>query len=354
LDEDGDADEDQDQDNEDEDAEDGSVATTPSSVGSDAGGYKNLLDMIAGVESTSMGGYEAFNTGGSAGGHRAHGSGNSTKTAIGGSVKPLSQRTVAEVMRLQRQGHLHATGRYQIIQMTLAGLMRGAYGATGVKPTDYYNAVTQDKLGIALIKGRLKTGATIQNFRNEWIGLKNIDDDKLQSAINGANQVFKANPNSTAVASSGGTASKVSIVGDSVAQGFVLSGANRGGKNNAVQGRNPQQVEAVLKSNYKKGSTDHVVLSTGLSNNVSMMSDVKDQMAYLKSQDIPFTVIPLASGVSNSANLNKQLKTMAPQYGGRYAEQVEGFTMANDGYNAHMANPASEYNKLRIARLGGS
>ena len=177
-------------------------ATTPSPVGSDAGGYKSLLDMIAGVESTSMGGYEAFNTGGSNGGHTAHGSGNSTKDAIGGSVKPLTQRTVAEVMQLQRAGHLHATGRYQIIQATLSGLMSGSYGETGVKPTDLYNAVTQDKLGIALIKGRLRTGANIQNFRNEWIGLHNVDDAKLQAAINGANSVYQANPNATAVAGS--------------------------------------------------------------------------------------------------------------------------------------------------------
>jgi hypothetical protein len=184
-------------------SEDGDGTGSPNNqnpAGSDAGQYKELLDMIAGVESTSMGGYDAFNRGGSAGGTVAHGSGNSTKDAIGGVVKPLTQRTVQEVMSLQASGELHATGRYQIIQSTLKGLMNGNYGDTGVKPSDLYDAVTQDKLGIALIKYRLKTGATVQNFRNEWIGLQKVEDSKLQTAINNANAAFQANPNATATA----------------------------------------------------------------------------------------------------------------------------------------------------------
>jgi len=174
---------------------------TRGSAASDAGAYKDMLDLIAGVESTSSGGYEAFNRGGSAGGTVAHGSGNSAEVAIGGVIKPLTQRTVAEVMSLQASGDLHATGRYQIIASTLKGLMNGNYGDTGVQPTDLYDAVTQDKLGIALIKYRLKTGANATNFRNEWIGLQKVPDDKLIAAINGANAAYQANPNATAVAS---------------------------------------------------------------------------------------------------------------------------------------------------------
>jgi len=153
---------------------------------SNAGDYKQLLDLIAGVESTSYGGYNAFNRGGSAGGTIAHGSGNATKDTIGGVVKPLTQRTVKEIMDLQNKGELHATGRYQIIRSTLKGLMNGNYGNTGVKLDDLYDSKTQDKLGISLIKYRLRTGATPQNFRREWIGLKNVSDSKLQAAIDKA------------------------------------------------------------------------------------------------------------------------------------------------------------------------
>jgi hypothetical protein len=175
--------------------------SAPSSSGgsSNSGSYKELLDMIAGVESTSYGGYEAFNRGGSNNGYTAHGSGNATKVAIGGKVKPLTQRTVQEVMNLQSRGELHATGRYQIIQSTLSGLIKGSYGFTGVKPSDLYDATTQDKLGIALIKYRLRTGADVPNFISEWRGLKFVNREKLQSAIDRANSAYKKNPNSTAV-----------------------------------------------------------------------------------------------------------------------------------------------------------
>ena len=168
-----------------------------------AGDYKELLDMIAGVESTSSGGYNAFNRGGSARGHVAHGSGNASSVSIGGIVKPLTQRTVREIMALQARGELHATGRYQIIKETLGGLMKGSYGSTGVSADDLYNADTQDKLGIALIKGRLKTGANPRNFRNEWIGLKHISDSKLQAAINKA-QMGRTYSTTTSIPEVGG------------------------------------------------------------------------------------------------------------------------------------------------------
>jgi hypothetical protein len=143
------------------------------------GDYKQLLDLIASVE----GNYDSLNTGGSAGGTIAHGS----STAAKKFGKPFSQMTVNEVMLLQQRGIIHATGRYQIIRSTLRGLVKDkAYGETGVSGDDLYNAQTQDKLGIALINYRLKTGANPANFRNEWVGLKKIDDRTLQQAIDRA------------------------------------------------------------------------------------------------------------------------------------------------------------------------
>lgn len=313
---------------------------------SDAGAYKELLDMIAGVESTSSGGYEAFNTGGSAGGHVAHGSGDSSKVPIAGTTKPLTKRTVAEVMRLQAAGHLHATGRYQIIQQTLSGLMKGSYGETGVKPDDLYNAVTQDKLGIALIKGRLRTGATVSNFRNEWIGLHHVKDDKLQAAINNANSAYKANPNATAT---GSTKKKgkggIRAVGDSLAEGVASASPNVA--DNATVGHSPAQVEATLKATVNKSNTSHVILSTGLSNNPSDLASVKDQMAYLKQQGVPFTVLPVSDKISKAnGNLNAKLSSMAAQNGGTYAGSVQGFK-TND--NIHPSDYTEVLRKLRLA-----
>ena len=142
----------------------GAVISAPSGGGNLSTTQKQALNILSKYESASSGGYNAFNTGGSAGGHVAHGSGDASKVPIGGTVKSLTKRTVQEIMDLQAQGKLHATGRYQIIQSTLSGLMKGSYGSTSVKPTDLYDAQTQDELGIALIKGRLKTILSARNY----------------------------------------------------------------------------------------------------------------------------------------------------------------------------------------------
>lgn len=202
-------------------------------AGQDVGSYKDLLDYIAKYESESHGGYEAFNLRGSNNGYTAHGSADSREKPIGGVVKPLTQRTVAEVMQLQAQGKLHASGRYQIVGETLKSLMSGGYGETGVKTTDLYNAETQDKLGVALIKARLKSGANVPNFISEWRGLAFADRNKLQQLINQSNEAFKSN--SSVIGRQGqtnvvGTAKK----GDMVSGFPVTSGY--GNRNHPVLG----------------------------------------------------------------------------------------------------------------------
>jgi hypothetical protein len=120
---------------------------TPSSTASSSGqsSGSSLLDIIAGGESGSMG-YDAANKG--------------KAGDMPGGYPGLSQMTVNDVMRLQSEGKVFATGRYQIIPKTLAGLMSGAYGDTGVKGSDLYDASTQDKLVTALINKRLKQGGS--------------------------------------------------------------------------------------------------------------------------------------------------------------------------------------------------
>jgi len=114
-----------------------SSSTTPSRTNT------NLLDLIASGESGKAG-YDAANKG--------------KAGDMPGGYPGLSKMTVNDVMRLQSEGKVFATGRYQIIPKTLAGLMSGAYGNTGVKGSDLYDASTQDKLGTALINKRLQQG----------------------------------------------------------------------------------------------------------------------------------------------------------------------------------------------------
>ena len=155
---------------------------------SDAGDYKELLDMIAGHESTSAGGYLAYNEGGAADGYKILG-----YRGPSGPNSPIKRKltdmTVGEIMDHQDKKNppIHAAGRYQIIGPTMRGLINDkSYGETGVSKTDKFDQATQDKLGIALIKYRLKTGATPENFVSEWRGLKFENRDKLQKAINKA------------------------------------------------------------------------------------------------------------------------------------------------------------------------
>ena len=63
---------------------------------------KYFLDTVASKESEAYGGYDAYNLGGSNGGHTAHGSGNSAEDGHFG--KPVSQLTIGEIKALHRAG----------------------------------------------------------------------------------------------------------------------------------------------------------------------------------------------------------------------------------------------------------
>lgn len=142
---------------------------------------RSLSRLIGGVESFG-GNYGAFNRGGSAGGHQAHGSG------IDGG---LTNMTIAQIQRRQlapgipKSQHLHAVGKYQIIGKTLRALMQGRYGPTGVSPKDRFTPEVQEKLFLALARNRVVPGnvrATMRGLRQEWIGLTNVSDARLRSA----------------------------------------------------------------------------------------------------------------------------------------------------------------------------
>jgi hypothetical protein len=95
----------------------------------------------------------------------------------------LSGLTVHEVMKLQSDGEIFAAGMYQIIPKTLAGLMAGNYGATGVKGTDIFNAATQDKLTATLIDYRIARGGgdrkkTQKELAAEFASIPDPDTEK--------------------------------------------------------------------------------------------------------------------------------------------------------------------------------
>lgn len=159
--------------------------------------YAPILNLIASKESRATDpendGYDAMNTGGADGGHTAFGSGTGTD-AFG---QKLTQMSVAEVMRLQSKGSLHASGRYQIIGSTLKGLVNKGI----VDPDELYSPEVQDRLAIELFHGRVgkfidANGEEVAGLGQEWIGLQNLPRNViLQSLRNTAANLDNPNFN---------------------------------------------------------------------------------------------------------------------------------------------------------------
>ena len=158
--------------------------TTRAMLGGDSGvmtkgNWKTFLDLVASKESASYGEYDAYNMGGSAGGHQAHGSGNSATDGRYG--KPLSQLTVNDVVQLGQSGQIWAAGRYQFIPGTLRETIKEA----GLKGDEIFNAETQDRLAVARARWRMRTDRGMAGLRREWIGLNNVSDAVLRPAMQG-------------------------------------------------------------------------------------------------------------------------------------------------------------------------
>lgn len=149
----------------------------PAMASSPDGNWNTFLDMVASVESRSHGDYDAYNLGGSNGGHTAHGSGNSAEDGRFG--KPLSQLTVNDVLSLGASGNIHAAGRYQFIHSTLKETVTEA-GLTG---NELFDAKTQDRLAIARARWRMKWDRGMAGLRREWIGLNYVPDAVLRPAM---------------------------------------------------------------------------------------------------------------------------------------------------------------------------
>ncbi len=103
----------------------------------------------------------------------------------GGPVN-LTGMTLDEIDALQGKMLAHpentfnssAVGRYQITRTTLRGLR----DQLGLKGDDYYTPELQDRLAQELLRRR---GPDPAALRNEWEGLRRVDDDTIMGALNG-------------------------------------------------------------------------------------------------------------------------------------------------------------------------
>lgn len=135
------------------------------------GAHDNMLDLIGAAEGTDRGrgynetlGYGAF---------------------TGGAVN-LTGMTLSEVLALQQSMLAHpnnsfnssAVGRYQITRRTLQSLI-DELGLTGDR---LFDEDTQDELARALLRRR---GNDPAGLRNEWEGLRNVDDATIRNAYSG-------------------------------------------------------------------------------------------------------------------------------------------------------------------------
>lgn len=105
--------------------------------------------------------------------------------AYTGGPRDLVNMTINEVLEMQRQMLAHpankknssAAGAYQIVRKTLQGLV-DELGLTG---NELYSREMQDRLAAQLLRRRRGQGLT--GLRNEWEGLKYVDDATLQKAM---------------------------------------------------------------------------------------------------------------------------------------------------------------------------
>ena len=105
--------------------------------------------------------------------------------AYTGGQRDLVNMTINEVLEMQRQMLAHpankknssAAGAYQIVRKTLQGLV----DELGLSGDELYSREMQDRLAAQLLRRRRGQGMT--GLRNEWEGLKYVDDATLQKAM---------------------------------------------------------------------------------------------------------------------------------------------------------------------------
>lgn len=151
---------------------------------------RRVLDIIGKYESDPVGGYQAVNQIGVAGGRGVLGYSGDIRKMKQHSGRALTDMTVGEIMNLQKdtgisnaewinKGKLHAVGRYQFIGPTL----RERVSKLKIDPSQKFTPELQDKLALDYIK---EAGSI-----SPWIG----PSDKATAAERADISAFLKNPN---------------------------------------------------------------------------------------------------------------------------------------------------------------
>lgn len=138
------------------------------------GKHDNILDLIASVE--SGGDYNATLDHG----RWTNGAQNLTGMTLN-QVRALQRQMLADPANRALYGDgkgSSALGRYQITGRTLEGLMK----ELGLSGDRLYDEATQDELARALLRRR---GNDPSSLREEWTGLKRVDDSTIRNAYAG-------------------------------------------------------------------------------------------------------------------------------------------------------------------------
>ena len=123
-----------------------------------------------------------MNLGGTNGGHTAIGSNTGEKYF----QRPLMDFTLGEIRDLQRQGKLHAAGRYQFLGPTIDDTFQRGSLPPDVTMDSKFDQNTQDLLAIAYFRLTMQDyagtdGSVIRGLGQRWIGLQNLEyDEKLR------------------------------------------------------------------------------------------------------------------------------------------------------------------------------
>ena len=129
--------------------------------------------LVRSVESDAYGGYDAFNLGGSDGGHTAHGSGNSAKGEGPFGGRAVTSMTIGELEDLQDAGQLHAVGGYQFIR----GSLREARETAGLSRDAIFSPSNQDKM--------YQMWGSRYNDPGKWIGTKYLQPHEIDAIYAG-------------------------------------------------------------------------------------------------------------------------------------------------------------------------
>lgn len=139
---------------------------------------KGMLDLIGFAEGTDKGrgynetlGYGAF-TGG-------------PKNLVGMTLDEIDALQTRMLQHPDNSFNSSALGRYQIVRTTLRGL-RDEMGLSG---SEYFTPELQDRLAQQLLRRR---GNDVAGLRNEWEGLRRIDDATIRRAFDGSSMEMPA------------------------------------------------------------------------------------------------------------------------------------------------------------------